>query len=568
MVKGIQKKKKKDKWKIVVKNGKRYLVFGKKRIKISSNLDNKELKKILKKYGKVLKKKIIKKSVKSFNPVNASKPEISGSNLTLAQQDIRVLQKRLEEEKRKVEEEKKRSNDLQERKRIAKEAQKIAENQYLLLLKGAQQQQQAQQQTQPTQKTLTFSLPNPTTGVMENVELTEDAAKKLIPLAEQAGWKISKTQTEANKAKKESIKVKKELVKKEIKGIKGLDHHNINMKVWIAKQLGLKSDEYRSPANKKVKSIDNILKEAKEEKVEKLVTKIAESGMTLEQYRKKQKEKKEDSEDEIENLDLDSEMKKVKPLSPKEALEFDKEDDNKKEEIPKEDDKKEEIEPQTPMKKIQKKIAELRSPTKYTVKELTLDDPLTEGEEEPEEEELEKKEKKVKKEKKPKKAKGKNSSSNGLYDNEINEMMMPYRKKGFLGTIAADEIPKLLPKVGFRKKVSFIMNTDKSSGPGKHWQGINITPETIEFYDSFGDPPTKQFMKDIEPLIKQIHPNKYLKFVQNKIKVQDDRTSNCGYFSVKWLQDRLDGKPFIDAVKTSRTRQAEKNIQKFKKSIK
>lgn len=583
MVKGIQKKKK-PKWKIVMRNGQKYLIYGKKKFKITSNLRNRELKNVFKRYGKLIKKKVVKK--KKTDNVSNKKPEISGSQLNIAHQDIRNLQKKLDEEKKKLDDEQKKTSDLTEKKRLAKLAQKMAEAQ-LILFKNQIPQLPAPQQ----QKLLTFTLPNPTTGVVENVELTEEAAKKLIPIAEKAGWKISQTKKEADKAKKEADKAKEEadkakteakksnktalnakidLLKKQINEIKGRDKNTKKMKIWIAKQIGLTENEYIA-SNNQLKGIKNILNEADEENINRFLKNVAKSGKSLDEFRKEskknKKEKKEESEDEIEALDLDEEIKKnnKKEIPEESQDESDKEktrkireiyksnylfynssDDNKKDEKNKKE--KSNINLDDKKKKKQDKNEEII--------ELNLDDELTDEENEENENT------------KRKKADGKADSSKGLYDNEINEMMMPYRKKGFLGTIASDEIPKLLPKVGFRKKVSFIMNTDKSTGPGKHWQGINITPETIEFYDSFGDPPTKQFMKDIEPLIRQIHPNKYLKFIQNKIKVQDDRSSNCGYFSVKWLQDRLDGKPFIDAVKTSRTRQAEKNIKKFKNTVK
>jgi len=141
--------------------------------------------------------------------------------------------------------------------------------------------------------------------------------------------------------------------------------------------------------------------------------------------------------------------------------------------------------------------------------------------------------------------------------------MSPYRRKGYSGVIASDEINKLEPK----NKMGFIMNTDPRNKAGEHWIAVSIDTkgdQSLEYYDSFADPPSKQFMRDIKGLIEEINPDVYLKFKINKIKNQSVKTSNCGYFAIKFLIDRLNGKSWRFCSGCSDISKSEKQIEKFK----
>lgn len=158
--------------------------------------------------------------------------------------------------------------------------------------------------------------------------------------------------------------------------------------------------------------------------------------------------------------------------------------------------------------------------------------------------------------------------SNGLYDTEINKIMEPYKKDGYIGTFARDDFSKIIPTIKKNQKnASFILNTDVSSGPGMHWQAVNITPKAVEFYDSFGREPTPDVEKNLGYVAKRMFPKKILPIIVNKVKVQDDRSSNCGHFCMKFLIDRYKELPFVANAPKTRTRDAEKNIKKFKKQI-
>ncbi|EGG14756.1 hypothetical protein DFA_11016 [Cavenderia fasciculata] len=110
---------------------------------------------------------------------------------------------------------------------------------------------------------------------------------------------------------------------------------------------------------------------------------------------------------------------------------------------------------------------------------------------------------------------GSGRSNKGLYDSEIERIMKPYHRKGFERVIASDQLNLLEPK----DKMSFIMNLDPHNKPGSHWVAVYIDADkdkSVEHYDSFGQEPTDDFMKQLKDLIDEINSDYYLKFKVNK----------------------------------------------------
>ncbi len=125
-----------------------------------------------------------------------------------------------------------------------------------------------------------------------------------------------------------------------------------------------------------------------------------------------------------------------------------------------------------------------------------------------------------------------------LYDDEINYYFAD--QPLFSGTIASDEIDKLPLQI----PQGFIMNTAKRSDPeGEHWIAVNITPDSLEYYDSEALPPTKDFIIRIKKLINEISPN-MLKFKINRVMDQKPGTNYCGYHAMRFLDDRFNGIPY------------------------
>ena len=67
---------------------------------------------------------------------------------------------------------------------------------------------------------------------------------------------------------------------------------------------------------------------------------------------------------------------------------------------------------------------------------------------------------------------GKNKSSEGLYDDQIDKVMSRY--KDFKGCIMKDQTKTVLPDIKPHSRVAFIINTQNSDKPGQHWQCIYI----------------------------------------------------------------------------------------------
>ena len=93
--------------------------------------------------------------------------------------------------------------------------------------------------------------------------------------------------------------------------------------------------------------------------------------------------------------------------------------------------------------------------------------------------------------------------------------------------------------------------------PGQHWVAwlIDARPEgshTVEYYDPLADSVEVlgkaygiDVLAQVKKLIKKIHGNEtYLRYRYNTITDQSNTSSNCGEFSVHFLQSRLNGKSF------------------------
>jgi hypothetical protein len=161
-------------------------------------------------------------------------------------------------------------------------------------------------------------------------------------------------------------------------------------------------------------------------------------------------------------------------------------------------------------------------------------------------------------------------SEKGLSDLDINKVMDRYKPMGYLGVVMCDEIPKLVPRVHPRSRISFVMNTDPASKEGRHWVSVycdcrDSTPSpSLEYYNSFGTPPSQTFLRDIKPLMEKMNPKQYPRFKVNKIADQSNSSTNCGSFAMKFLIRRYRGEPFTEVTGYDDSRRGEKGIERFK----
>jgi hypothetical protein len=166
-------------------------------------------------------------------------------------------------------------------------------------------------------------------------------------------------------------------------------------------------------------------------------------------------------------------------------------------------------------------------------------------------------------------------NGDALSNVQIDKIMRPYGPL-YLGSCACDTIEKdILPKVKPKSKGCFIINTDREKGPGEHWTScfFDATPggtHSIEFFDSYGDDPDPRIDKGLQAVADKLNCKNYLKFKINSVCWQGNKTgtkkesSNCGYFAVKFLIDRLRGKNFSESSGYDASKVGEHNIEKFK----
>ena len=164
---------------------------------------------------------------------------------------------------------------------------------------------------------------------------------------------------------------------------------------------------------------------------------------------------------------------------------------------------------------------------------------------------------------------GHNSSDDkGMSNIQIDNILNKY--DNYLGCISHNEIhSRILPKIKPKSKGGFVINTDPSSKPGEHWQSVYFDASPggeaeIDFFDSYGDPIDKTLQRDLLAIANKLNAGTYLKFKENRIRYQNNTSSNCGWFATKFLIDRFRGKPFIDATGFNDVKQGEASINHFK----
>lgn len=160
---------------------------------------------------------------------------------------------------------------------------------------------------------------------------------------------------------------------------------------------------------------------------------------------------------------------------------------------------------------------------------------------------------------------GQGKSGNGITDFEINKGMKQYKIKNFAGTFMSDNLYKL-PKN--KKTFSFIMNLDNSKQSGSHWIAVNVTPDTLEYYDPlYNKKIRKGFLTKIKKVLLRNGITKPLKLKENLVRDQRINSDSCGYYSMKFLLDRHKGKSFSVASGYKGIDKAEKAIGLFRKKF-
>ena len=115
---------------------------------------------------------------------------------------------------------------------------------------------------------------------------------------------------------------------------------------------------------------------------------------------------------------------------------------------------------------------------------------------------------------------------------ELEEYMLrdPYIRQYFGGVVALDQLPKVI-----KKPSMFIVNTDPSSLPGRHWLVVFFT-RINEHFDSAGFYP----IKPIEAELIAHGP----RFQYNNTRVQAFHSETCGLFCLFYCYFRSRGYSF------------------------
>ena len=156
--------------------------------------------------------------------------------------------------------------------------------------------------------------------------------------------------------------------------------------------------------------------------------------------------------------------------------------------------------------------------------------------------------------------------NNPLLIYDIDKMMEPYFKSNnFIGTYALNTIKDINDKPPF----SFISNTLPLSKKIGHWIAVYVNNDNIEYYDPFGQPPDKKMKNTLKKLLNKAFNSNLRKKLQFKINmVQDQSTNsmNCGWFAIRFLLNRYNGKKFIEV--SGFNPNGEKNIKIMQKYYK
>lgn len=146
---------------------------------------------------------------------------------------------------------------------------------------------------------------------------------------------------------------------------------------------------------------------------------------------------------------------------------------------------------------------------------------------------------------------GEGYGSDGLYDDEI-ETIAKKRLKDYIPCIAKDETQQLLKYVKKGdKQFGFVINTDNSDQPGRHWRCVYINNmddyPSIEYFDPLTEGKPEQSLIDIcRKIAIKMNPEKLFKYKQNMIRRQSKLSSNCGYHCIHFLEGRYMGIPFSE----------------------
>lgn len=111
------------------------------------------------------------------------------------------------------------------------------------------------------------------------------------------------------------------------------------------------------------------------------------------------------------------------------------------------------------------------------------------------------------------------------------------------------------------KSAACILNTDISTGRGLHWRCLYMTPSSIEYFNSSGNPPTNSVLRY---MLEQKAKIPSLELVYGTGIVHQALKTECGIYCLYFIRKRLEGTSY-DFFKYKRI--DDLDVQEFRKRI-
>jgi len=141
------------------------------------------------------------------------------------------------------------------------------------------------------------------------------------------------------------------------------------------------------------------------------------------------------------------------------------------------------------------------------------------------------------------------------------------KKKTELATI---NIPEKI-KQGY-KHIAVVLNTDVSSGNGKHWFAIFMdftnSPYTLEYFNSSGNLPVHQirtWQLETKRILEKVMNTKVVCIIVSPNEIQKS-DSECGVFCLWFILSRLEGHS-VDEFKNVNMGPSDELMQEYRKSL-
>ncbi|DAC81604.1 TPA_asm: adenain+ [Physarum slime mold MELD virus] len=148
------------------------------------------------------------------------------------------------------------------------------------------------------------------------------------------------------------------------------------------------------------------------------------------------------------------------------------------------------------------------------------------------------------------------TAADGTLSNVQIEQLMK-DKPNWCGIFSIDT----LPDFGKDFIGNFIVNTSPITNPAVgHWVAVRVDPDTIEYYDPLGLKPTPLMYSELKRALAFGTGKKQFKI--NHMQDQNIHSNNCGWFAMKFLNDRARGRKWIEA--TGFNKLGEKEIENYK----